>query len=97
MNAIILEHVRGDKLCEALEKLNPNPDQIFRVTIEPEKNLEELDMPPEEMISDALISAVKKSEENCNKGNGTLCANKKESDEFFKRIWDDEVMPLIKL
>lgn len=89
MTATILEHVKGSELLDTLKKLQPDPNQIFRVILEPENESEKKDMPPEEMISDELINSVKRSEECYKSGKGTICKNKKESAEFFNKIWNE--------
>ncbi len=37
MPTTVLENIRGDQLLDALKKLNPDPNQTFRVTLESEE------------------------------------------------------------
>ncbi|MFQ5717282.1 MAG: hypothetical protein ACE5GQ_09300 [Nitrospinales bacterium] len=88
MSITVLKHIKGSDIPDAWrEKLKIDPDETFRVTIEPESGLGDKEMPPEEMISDELIESVKQSEEDLKAGRFTRCRTKEESDDFFKKAW----------
>ncbi|MGR3219580.1 MAG: hypothetical protein ACUZ8H_07160 [Candidatus Anammoxibacter sp.] len=91
MPAIILKHIRGDKLSDVLKKIKPDPNKTFRLTLEPEIEYKDHAMPSEEKISDELIKAVKKSEKSHMKGHFTRCETGAEIDGFFNDIKNPHV------
>ena len=91
MSVIIFEHVKGIDLVNTLKKIQPDPNQTFKIIVETENEHQKEDMPSEEMISDELIKAVKCSEESYTAGRGVTCKNKEESEKFFKKIWDEKI------
>ncbi|MGR3317740.1 MAG: hypothetical protein ACUZ8O_04605 [Candidatus Anammoxibacter sp.] len=90
MSVTILKHIKGSELpLSWRNKLKFDPDQAFTVIVEPEQEYKDEKMPKEDMISDELIKAVKRSEDDMKAGCYTECKTKEESDTFFKKILNE--------
>ncbi|MBF0473982.1 MAG: hypothetical protein HQK91_06675 [Nitrospirae bacterium] len=87
MSLMVFEGVLGKDLSGLIASLNTDPEKSFTVTIE---EIEDEDMPPEEMISQKLIDAVKRSEEDIKAGRYTECKTNEDIDSFFKKILDEQ-------
>ncbi len=86
----IFEHIKGSDLPEEWkEKLKADPAQTFTITIEPEDEYKDEEMPAEEMIGKELIDGVKESEGDIKGGRYTICNNQEETERFFNRIWNE--------
>ena len=81
-NLIILEKFKEaiDVMDEIIKRQNTQEN------LEKREQLLELYYPPEEEISDELIDAVRKSEEDIKAGRFTECKTEKESDAFFNSV-----------
>lgn len=74
-------------VIEPLEEINLLEGEVVTITIVKEN--EEVEIPPEDAISEELIESVKRSEEDIKDGRYIECKTKKESDAFFKKILDE--------
>lgn len=87
---ITLEHIKASKLApDLLKQAGLCPDDNLKITIEKEQD-EEDNYPSEEMIRDDFVKEMEQRRNQWKEGKGTLCKTKKESDAFFKKVWEDE-------
>lgn len=90
MPVTILKHVKGSEFPVSwVKKLNSDPDQTYTVIVELEQKSKDRKMSKDDMISDELIEAIKRSESDIEAGRYTECKSKEESDTFFKRILNE--------
>ncbi|KMP11771.1 hypothetical protein UR09_02390 [Candidatus Nitromaritima sp. SCGC AAA799-A02] len=90
MTIKVFEHIKGGKLPSDLVKiLKDNPETSFRITLVPEQELGDGEMPPEERISAELIESVSLSEKEMEAGRITRCETEQDRDAFFKKAFDE--------
>lgn len=77
----------SDLLPEIIARLHLSPEKVYEIREQRED--EEEDMPPEEMISDALIESVKRSEADHKAGRFTRCRTKEEREAHYKKVLDE--------
>ena len=80
---------RGGKVPSALVKvLKKNPKKSYRITIAPENELADEEMPVENKISKKLIASVKRSEKSLKAGKFTTLSTKDKRTAHFKKLWN---------
>lgn len=90
MPATVFEHVKGGKVPSALAKvLKKNPKKSYRITIAPESELADEEIPAENRISKKLIASVKRSEKSLKAGKVTTLSTKDERTAHFKKLWNE--------
>ena len=90
MPALVLGHIKGKDLSNALKKLKTDPDKKFTVIIEPEAEYAKQHMPAEEKIRPEFIHAVEKSNKNYKAGRFTRCRTKEDRASYLKKVWGNE-------